>query len=280
MLLKEPLFCNLINENSTKYLWVDAASSSGCLGAVLAQRTDPTDRENPVPIYIDLEDPVHRIIYDNNFPYEPCKIYTKLPIELPKPKELKTVSPNVNKQDKYYGFPENKIENTLYWSILSIYAIYGCKLPTDVNDLRKLAVKKVKEGILGIKLKEQSFDNNHVAYQKFLHEYENGQHIMDKDWILLEALALATFRPIIILSSLPEHRDKKVIIYNHESVIPPIILGTYRVEGQLIFTPYFYNKNLEFCIDSLKGKVQIVAYLAKSVPETFRSRSILDLEVL
>jgi hypothetical protein len=86
---------------------------------------------------------------------------------------------------------------------------------------------------------------------------------MDKDWILLEALAMATFRPIIILSSLPEHRDKKIIKYNHESVKPPIILETYRVEGQLIFTPYFYNKNLEFCIDSLKGKVQIVAYLAK-----------------
>jgi hypothetical protein len=86
MLLKEPLFCNLINEKSTKYLWVDAASSSGCLGAVLAQRTDPNDRENPVPVYIDLEDPVHRIIYDNSFPYEPCKIYTKLPIVLPNQK--------------------------------------------------------------------------------------------------------------------------------------------------------------------------------------------------
>ena len=37
-LIDEPLFCNLIRENAVKYLWVDAASSSGCLGAVLAQR--------------------------------------------------------------------------------------------------------------------------------------------------------------------------------------------------------------------------------------------------
>jgi RNase H-like domain found in reverse transcriptase/Integrase zinc binding domain len=36
---------------------------------------------------------------------------------------------------------------------------------------------------------------------------------------------------------------------------------------------------LEFNIDNLKGKIQIVAYLAKSVPEAFKSRSILDLEV-
>ena len=34
---------------------------------------------------------------------------------------------------------------------------------------------------------------------------------------------------------------------------------------------------MEFSIDSLKGKVQIVAYLAKSVPDQFKSRSILDL---
>ena len=37
-LIDEPLFCNLIREDAVKYLWVDAASSSGCLGAVLAQR--------------------------------------------------------------------------------------------------------------------------------------------------------------------------------------------------------------------------------------------------
>ena len=36
---------------------------------------------------------------------------------------------------------------------------------------------------------------------------------------------------------------------------------------------------MEFSIDSLKGKIQIVAYLAKSVPDQFKSRSILDLEV-
>ena len=42
---------------------------------------------------------------------------------------------------------------------------------------------------------------------------------------------------------------------------------------------YFYNKNLEFSIESLKNKVEIIAYMAKSVPDHFKSRSILDLEV-
>ena len=38
LLTKEPLYCNLIDEKADKYLCVDAATSSGVLGAVLAQK--------------------------------------------------------------------------------------------------------------------------------------------------------------------------------------------------------------------------------------------------
>jgi hypothetical protein len=30
------------------------------------------------------------------------------------------------------------------------------------------------------------------------------------------------------------------------------------------FLPYFYNKNLEFSIESLYEKVQVIAYMAKA----------------
>jgi hypothetical protein len=66
--------------------------------------------------------------------------------------------------------------------------------------------------------------------------------------------------------------------YNPESTKPPIIMGAIEVENKIVFTPYFYNKNLEFNTVDLMGKVQIIAYWAKSVPDAYRSRSILDLE--
>jgi hypothetical protein len=279
LLIKEPLFCNLIQEKSVKYLWVDAASSSGCLGAVLAQRTNPDDDAKILPTHIDLEDPVHRMIYDNGYPYEQCKLYTSLPIELPKPSEVKTNPPMVRKKETLFGFTEENVHNSLFWSILSIYAIYRCKMPESVNELRQLAVKEIKKGILGIKLKDQSFNNRHGDYKTFLNEFEGGQHNIDKDWLLVEALAKATYRCFIILSSLQEHSNKPIFKYNTESNKPPLIFGVYRRDNHIIFTPYYYNKNLEFNIDSLRGKVQIIAYLAKSVPDTFKSRSILDLEV-
>ena len=171
------------------------------------------------------------------------------------------------------------MHNSLFWSILSIYAVYECNLPDSVYDLRKLAVNEIKKGILGIKLKDQSFNNHHNNYRTFLQEFESGMHNIDKDWLLVEALAKATFRCMIFLSSLNEHHEKPIFKYNSESTKPPLIFGVYRVDNNIIFTPYFYNKNMEFSIDSLKGKIQIVAYLAKSVPDQFKSRSILNLEV-
>jgi hypothetical protein len=38
MLIREPLFCNLIKEKAEKFLFVDAASSTGVLGSVLLQK--------------------------------------------------------------------------------------------------------------------------------------------------------------------------------------------------------------------------------------------------
>jgi hypothetical protein len=207
MLIREPLFCNLINEHATKYLWVDAASSSGCLGAVLAQRIGDENETKVLPTFIDLEDPVHQIIYDKGLNYEPCKLYTSLPITVPKPSELKTNPPKVSKKERLYGFNENNVHDSLFWSLLSIYALYNCKIPDSINELRSLIVKKVKDGILGIKLKDNSFNNKSHFYREYLQNFEKGTVNVDKDWIMVGALATVTHRCIIIISSLERHKQ-------------------------------------------------------------------------
>jgi hypothetical protein len=205
LLLKEPLYCNLIDEKATKYLWVDAASSSGCLGAVLAQRVGDERETKVLPTFIDLENPVHQIIYDKGLNYEPCKLYTSLPIVVPKPSELKTVPPKVTKKEKFYGHKEDDIHNSLFWSLFSIYALYNCKIPNSINEVRVEIVKEVKKNILGIKLKDQSFNNEHRYYREYLTDFEEGKANVDKDWIMIEALAKITHRCIIILSTLEKH---------------------------------------------------------------------------
>jgi hypothetical protein len=46
--------------------------------------------------------------------------------------------------------------------------------------------------------------------------------------------------------------------------------------GSQDFHSFFVNKNSEFNISTLKGLVNIVAYIAKTVPAAFRSKCILD----
>ncbi len=50
---------------------------------MLAQRIKGESGEKVLPIHLDLEDPVHQILYDLELPYIPCTLYTRLPIVLP-----------------------------------------------------------------------------------------------------------------------------------------------------------------------------------------------------
>ncbi|MBG0744848.1 MAG: DDE-type integrase/transposase/recombinase [Cylindrospermopsis raciborskii KL1] len=280
MLIKEPVFCHLINERAEKYLWVDAATGSGVLGAVLAQKLQTDNEEKIVPTCLDLDDPIHRIIFDKELQYEPAILYTESPIEIPKPSMRKTVPPKITQEKPLLGFTSENVHDSFFWSTLSILAIYGCASKTDFTpqDLRKLAVTKAKEGILGNKLLDFIFNLDKNAYKQFMEDFTNGITGLDPEYILADALARQLSRPMILISSLKKHQDNPIIKFNSQSDKPPLVYGIYERNGHEIFLPYFHNRDVEFKIDSLKGKIQIIAYVAKTVPETFRSRSILDLE--
>ena len=280
MLITEPVFCHLIDEYAEKYLWVDAATGSGVLGAVLAQKVTPNSNTKVVPTVLDLDDPVHRLIFDKELQYEPATLYTETPIVLPKPSLRKTVPPVISQQKPLLGYTDENVHDSFFWSTLSILAIYGCVSKANLTplDLRKLAVTKAKEGILATKLLDFVFNLDKDKYHKFLKDFTNGLVNVDSEYILVDALARQLSRPIVLLSSLRKHAENPIIKFNSQSEKPPLVYGIYDRQGHEIFLPFFYNRNVEFKIDSLKGKIQIIAYVAKTVPDTFRSRSILDLE--
>ena len=175
MLTQEPLFSNLIDEKAPKYLWVDAATSSGVLGAVLAQRTVGIKNEKRIPESLDMEDEIHRIIYDRELPYDPVKLFTSFPIEIQKPSVRKTVPPNILKLEPLLGFTPENVHESLFWSIISILALYNCTLPVSTLELRELAVKKLKRGILINKLKDFTFNLNYQDYHEFLDKFRKDQ---------------------------------------------------------------------------------------------------------
>ena len=50
-------------------------------------------------------------------------------------------------------------------------------MPSHLNELRQLTVKEIKKEILGIKLKDQIFNNYHAKYREFLNEFEAGSTV-------------------------------------------------------------------------------------------------------
>ena len=279
MLISEPLFGNLIDEKAEKLLWVDAATSSGVLGAVLAQKVVGKPGEKMIPECLNLDDEVHRILFDRELKYEPVKLYTELPIKLPEPTPLKTTPPSIVQEEKLLGFTEENVHDSFFWSTISILALYNCTIPASTLELRNMALKNLKKGILNNKLKDFVFNLNFQKYQEFLINFAKGKVGLDPEYYLIESLASCLHRPIILVSSLSKHREKPIIQFNSESEKPPFIYGIYQREGYEIFKPFFINKHVEFKLDQLKDKMQIIAYVAKTVPEAFKSRPILDLEV-
>jgi hypothetical protein len=150
LLLKEPLFSNLIREDATKLLWVDAASSSGCLGAVLAQQIEGVGTDQYLYEYLDLEDKVHQVIYDTKLPYQPAHLYTRFPIEKKRITFVKTVPPQSTERDPLHGFTSENWHDSLFWSIISLMVLYNCKVPSSTIELRKMATAELKKGILAI----------------------------------------------------------------------------------------------------------------------------------
>jgi transposase InsO family protein len=278
MLISEPLFANLIDEKAEKYLFCDAATKTGVMGAVLLQKIRGKD-EKIVPNCLDLDNEVHRIIYDKELPYEPVRLYTSMPIVQPKPGAAKTRPPDVLPESDLLGFSPENVHESFFYSTISILALYNCHLLESTLEYRKLAVKKLRSGTLNLKLKDFTFNLDYKACQDFINNFLEGKVGLDPELYLAEALASALYRPMIFISTLERHKNKRIFNFNRDSDKPPLVYGIYSRNGYEIYLPFFHNKHTEFRLESLKDKVQIIAYMSKTVPETYKSRPILDLEV-
>jgi hypothetical protein len=251
MLLSKPIFCNLVDEHATKYMFVDACTTTSTLGCTLMQKIDSSTDDKILPTCLNLDDKVHRIIFDKQLPYQPCKLITKFPVEPLKPTEVRTTPPDISPRDKWLGFTKETIHDSFSWSVISCYVTYGCKIPESILELREMASKQIRKGILGIKLKDVDFNNSQPKYKQWMTEFLEGQHGMDRNFIVAQALAVASHRPFIFVSTLEIHKEQPIFKFNSDSTKPPLIFGVYQIEDAMGFLPFFYNKNLEFSIESL-----------------------------
>ncbi len=129
-----------------------------------------------------MENEVHQIIYDDCLPYEPCTLYTSLPIVLPKPSLRKTVPPNIGKEPPLLGFTPENVNDSFFWSTLSVLALYSGGMNETVRNLREKAVKVLKSSILNSQLKDFIFDMNWTNYNNYLTAFKEGTAGLDANF--------------------------------------------------------------------------------------------------
>jgi hypothetical protein len=183
------------------------------------QKITGTD-DKVVPEYLDLDNEVHRIIFDKGLPYEPVNLVTRLPVEKPKITLPKTVPPSILKEERLLGFSDANVKDSFFWSTVSIIAIYNGPLPSSVMEYRLQATKKLKSGVLNNKLKDFTFNLNYNEYRKFMDDFIKGEVGLDPEFFLAEALAQCLYRPMVIISTLDRHKDKPIKKFNRESTKP------------------------------------------------------------
>ena len=220
---------------------MDAATSTGALGAVLAQKVKGKSGEKVVPPALDLDNKVHQMIFDHEWNYQPAKIYLKIPIAPLTPTVAKTSPPKIISHEKFLGFTEDMVIDSFFLSTASLLAVYNCKPPQSTLEQRKMATKELKKGVLALKLRDFCFNNNYGKYKEFLTEFEQGKQSMDPNLLLAESLAQALYRPIIILSTLYRHQIQPVKQFNHNSVRPPLIYGLHQVGEHPTFSTKKWN---------------------------------------
>jgi len=107
---------------------------------------------------LDLDDPVHHLIYNRELNYETVTVYKNLPVCLPKAsQEKKTIPPNISEMSQSISFDVQNVDDSLFLSAASILAVYNCRYQF-YNDLRRVSVKELKGGVGALKMRSFCFE--------------------------------------------------------------------------------------------------------------------------
>lgn len=278
-LIKAPIFSRIIDMTAAKIVFSDMAGASegACYGATLCQVVYPKEGQCTVPPYIDLEDPCHRIIYDNKIMARPLphkkegddfKQYLKHTDYVPPLffEELK---------QKYLGYTEAEAANSLAISLQLLLEVMNCGVTFD-NILKGLSTA-IRTGIERASFMDFIFHHDKGAFQSYIKQLEKGNLFIDKKLFIFKILSEVMFRPITIISSVPEFPSIKE--FNGSAYRPPIYFCLYKVNDIYIVKPAVADRMQALQLANFRGCLEVVSYVAKPISEAHKNLHIMDLEL-
>ena len=273
-LIRTPVFANMVDPVSPKYLWTDAAEGAHAYEAGVLTQVRHYDKNNPyLPPYLDINNPVDAYIYDKKLQYQPARIFVDGKFD-------EKISLRHKKIDylthPYLGYTEEQFRDSLFISVQSIQREYNCSI-TSIPELRKTIVKDLKVKLTGLQMRTFSFDNNQKAYKTFLEDFTQGKITLDKELYILECLHRVLRRKTIFIKS--EISTPRTIVFGTDYNNPEFVFGMHKAREGIAFRPYFIKRYKNFDLNALKGKLEIVGFFCKPVPQNEMKLTIKELEI-
>ena len=279
-LVSSPLYCSIVLPAAPKICFVDSSQSAeGSFGAVLAQVIQPKYTENYIPTYLNLADPTHRMILDNDLPCIPAPWYLGKETE----KEFRSkVNIDYPPESQYleaphFGLIQEQVPYTTTMALRTLFIIHSCS--SDFIQICQLVAAELKKGMLRQQMLDFSFDKKVDDHKFFIKELQAGNILYDKGLYFYEALSKQLQRPITVISSLPEHSDQPIKTFNHEKKRPIFYFLLISNKYGVAVRPGYIDKDQCYNISQHRGSMEIIAYLSKSLPAAIKSCHILQLEL-
>lgn len=279
ILMEGPIFSKTIHIDAEKLVFSDmsGASEGACYAATLCQIIKPKEGQNSVPAYIDLEDPCHRIIYDNKIMARPLPNKEKGEDIRKYLKYTDNVPPYYFAQlkQKFLGYTEAEAPNSLAISIKLLLEIMNCGVNFD-NILKSLS-STIRTGMERACFMDFIFKQDKNAFNEYIRQLEQGNLVIDKKFYIFKILSEVMFRPIIIISSIPEFPSIKE--FNSSAYRPPIYFCLYKVDNLYVVKPAVSDRMRALQLANFRGCFEIVSYVSKPISEAHKNLHILDLEL-
>ena len=278
-----PIFASLIDSNSPKVIYSDAAAAANMsVGSVLCQLSTPKKGKTYLPKYLFMEDKCHRLIQKYDLK---C-----VPVRHIKDKEdrkdfLKSVGPTFPPETSYLkdqklGLGEN-FENSLALTLKTFFSLHS--MNTEEANLQSLGVKCFKymnREIIGGQVKTYYFQEDKDKYKSYLENLKNFEFEVDTDFCIIDCLSDILSRPFVVVSSLEEHSSDPIFRYRTDLSRPPFFVLAYKIQNRIVTKAAYIDKDQCFDVASMRGCFEIVSYYSHTLPKSLQSNHIMELEAL
>ncbi len=175
-------------------------------------------------------------------------------------------------KDPNLGYKPVDVSNSLGISLKLLLEFSGVQTP--ITDILKRTSSTIRTTMLRHKYIEFIFNGDKQAFQQFIKMLENGQIQVDPKQFIFKALAIAMYRPVVVITNTPG--EKPVSEHNADKTKPPFVFFLYHINNNPVVRPAMVSSRSSYNLGNLRGMFEIVSYASKKITCALGSLHIIE----